>query len=662
MEYNQKITATHLKRRAELYIRQSTMKQVYENAESTLQQYALKNRLVDLGWSEDRIVVIDCDLGRSGADAAGRDGFKQLVADVGSGEAGAVACIECSRLSRNSSDWGRLMEICAITKTVLIDADGVYDPNDFNDRILLGLKGTINEAELHFIRARMYGGKLNKARRGELRTRLPVGYVYDEGGRVAKDPDDEIRGAVQLLFDSFRRIGSANGTAAFFNEKGYKYPVNTGYGFKKSEVQWKTLTSSKVYMILHNPIYAGTYSYGRRRTERTLEGKKIRNASADEIVVCLENHHECYISVDEYYENIEKMKANNTRKSGSVPREGAALLQGIAVCGRCGHKMAVYYHKREDGTVNHYYSCSKNGWRGGGDRCQSVKGAAPDTAVSDMILETLTPMTVSAAIEIEKESRRRKNVSDNYFLMRVERAQYELGLAKSRYMSVDPANRLVAFELEKLWNTRIVELTVAEEELERHNREKDAFQLNDSLFNELEGLAEDVHKVWRSGKMRIQDKKRIVRSLIESVTIIKGNSTITLGIIFKSGALKSIELDDTKPFFKKWKTTPEVLDYIRSESTAHNSKEISDLLNQNGYKSGKDEEFTSKKVRYLMEHYEIPSLKSYFRSKGYLYAKEKADLLGISVSQLGKLRQKGVLECKWEIVDEKPVYMYAPIQ
>lgn len=220
MEISQKIAVKHLKKKALLYIRQSSIRQVHENIESTIRQYALKERLIELGWPKENIKIIDSDLGQSGAQTD-RQGFKELVADVGAGEAGAVACIECSRLSRNSSDWGRLMEICALTKTLLIDADGIYDPNNFNDRILLGLKGTMSEAELHFLRERMDGGRLNKAKRGELRVKLPIGYVYDLSGHIVKDPDTGLRNAMQLLFDTFTRIGSARGTAIFFKESGY---------------------------------------------------------------------------------------------------------------------------------------------------------------------------------------------------------------------------------------------------------------------------------------------------------------------------------------------------------------------------------------------------------------------------------------------------------
>lgn len=660
MEFSQKITAAHLKRRAVLYIRQSTMKQVYENAESTIRQYALKDRLVTLGWSEECITVIDSDLGHSGADAGARDGFKQLVADVGSGEAGAVACIECSRLSRNSHDWGRLMEICAITKTVLIDADGVYDPNDFNDRMLLGLKGTISEAELHFIRARMNGGKISKVKRGELRIPLATGYIYVDGERIEKDPNAEVRGAIELLFDTFRRIGSANGTAAFFNRNGYMCPNDTGGGFCKGEIQWKPLTEHRTRAILHNPLYAGIYSYGKQRWEHTLDGKKIRNVAEDDWLVRLEDHHEGYISIEEYYGNVAKLKANNSRNSGSAPREGTALLQGIAICGKCGSKMAVQYYVNKDGQRTPYYVCGANNWANHGKRCQSVQGTVLDNAVSNLILETLTPMAVEEALEVEREASRRKEASENYFQMQVERSRYEMELAKKRYMSVDPSNRLVAFELERLWNTKIVEMSQSEEDLNRHIREKNAAKLNGSVSAGLDGLSGDLNEIWHSGQMRIQDKKRVLRCLLEDVTITKGYEETMLGVLFKTGAARAIECKNAKPSYTGWTTSFEVLNYIREKSPSHTAEEISNMLNHEGHKTGMGGEFTTKKVTYLMRYYNIPTMESCFREKGYRYSDETAASLGVSLGQLGKLRQKGKLNLEWVIVDAKPIYMYSP--
>jgi len=659
LEHNQKINASHLKRRAVLYIRQSTMKQVYENSESTKRQYALKERLIALGWTDDCITVIDNDLGYSGADVEKRDGFKQLVADVGSGEAGAVACIECSRLSRNSHDWGRLMEICAITKTVLIDADGIYDPNDFNDRILLGLKGTISEAELHFIRARMEGGRINKAKRGEYRLKLPAGYVYDTVGRIVIDPNSDIKSAVQLFFDTFRRVGTACGTAKFFREHNYKYPVDNSRGFGNGEVQWKELTADRACRILNNPTYAGIYTYGKKHWEHTLEGKKRKNKPEDEWLVRMEDHHDGYISKDEFYGNIAKLNANNPRQSGTPPREGSALLQGVAICGICGLKMLPQYHISKDGKEIPYYTCKANGWKNSGRSCQTAHGLALDSAISDLILEELSPIAIKNAIEIEQEVNRRKDASDNYFLMQVERANYEVDLAKKRYMNVDPSNRLVAFELESNWNEKIIELSKAEEELNRHNREKNMNRLNNPVSIELTDLPGDLKRIWHTDEIRIQDKKRILRCLIEDVTITRGSHVTTLGILFKTGATRVIECKNPVLRYIERKTDPKVLNFIRENSEFYTASEIAILLNQNNYKTGADNSFNRQKVYQIMTNYKIPTLGFHLKEKGYLNAEEKASQLGITPHSLANLRRSSALSCDWKIVDGKTC-LYAP--
>ena len=300
MEYSQKITAAQLKRKAALYLRQSTMKQVFENSESTIRQYALKEKLTQLGWQPDDIMVIDCDLGQSGSGSSERSGFRKLVADVSNNEIGAIACLETSRLARNSQEWSRLMEICAITQTVLIDADGIYNLNDFNDRMLLGLKGTMSEAELHFIRERMRGGLLSKAKRGELRQFLPVGYVYDEADRIVKDPNIEVQSSVKMFFEIFRMCGSATGMALHYKNNGYKMPRDPSRGFDCKEIVWGNLSPTRALNILHNPVYAGVYAYGQRQTVTKIDGKETRKKPVEEWHVYLPEHHEGYITEEAF--------------------------------------------------------------------------------------------------------------------------------------------------------------------------------------------------------------------------------------------------------------------------------------------------------------------------------------------------------------------------
>ncbi len=661
MDYdNHKITSTHLKRKAILYIRQSTMRQVYENNESTIRQYALKEKLISLGWAEENITVIDSDLGQTGAESSGRDGFKQLVADLGSSEVGAVASIECSRLSRSSLDWGRLMEICAITRTVLIDDDGVYDPNSFNDRLLLGLKGTMSEAELHFLHARMRGGALNKAKRGEYKVPLPIGLVYNEVGQVIKDPNMEVQNAVMLFFEAFRICGSAFKMLSYYRKNGYKIPNNPQHGFSSKEIIWVDLSSARAINMLHNPAYAGIYTYGKRQTVCTVHGKKSRLKPVDEWHVYIKEHHESYISGEEYERNQEKLLQNYIRRAPkSPPREGNALLQGMVICGRCGTRMTVQYGRHKNRTTPYYLCDDKAKHYTGGSLCQTVHGRALDEAVSILLLERLTPMAVKAAIQVQKELEQRRAASDNYFIMKVERARYDVELAKKRYMNVDSSNRLVAFELEKLWNQKITELAKTEEELRNHeNIKKEG--IKDLDAQKLLALPENMQDVWENGHVNIQDKKRILRCLIEDVTITKGRTTTQLGVCFKGGTSAVIECANPPKSYTTWTTSGEILDLIREKSKCCTASEIAEILTKAGYKSGKGCEFTAAHVTYLQRAYEIPSYQEHLRNKGYLTAKKKAESLDIRPNELHQRKNAGEFEGKVFRTSGKGDYMFAP--
>ena len=344
-----KVTAAHVKRDAFLYVRQSTLRQVQQNTESTQRQYGLQQRAVGLGWGMERVHVIDCDLGHSGASAVDREGFQQLVAEVSMGHAGIVLGLEVSRLARNSADWQRLLELCALTDTLILDEDGLYDCNDFNDRLLLGLKGTMSEAELHFLQARMRGGLLNKARRGELASPLPVGLMYNESGHVQLDPDQQVQQAVRLLFETFRRTGAARATVMHFQREGLSFPRRLHTSTQKGELLWGELNLSCVLQILHNPRYAGAFFFGRTHTRTWPDGeKRTQHLPVQEWLVLIPNLHVGYIPWEEYQENQRRLQegaqARGSDRRKSPPREGPALLQGLVICGVCGLRMTVRYH------------------------------------------------------------------------------------------------------------------------------------------------------------------------------------------------------------------------------------------------------------------------------------------------------------------------------
>ena len=464
-----KVQRHHLERGAYLYIRQSSMRQVVENAESAKRQYALRGRAVALGWRDEQIIVIDNDQGESGASAIWREGFQRLVSDVGLGRAGIVMGLEVSRLARNNADWQRLLEICALADTLILDEDGVYDPASFNDRLLLGLKGTMSEAELHVIKARLRGGILNKAKRGEFRCPLPTGLVYDLSGNVALDPDLQVRETIAHFFETFSRVGSASQTVKTFRKEGLLFPSR----LHNSETVFRPLTASTAMRVLTNPRYAGAYAYGRRQFRRTIEGKKtVRSRGNDDWLACIPNAHPGYISWEQHQENLKILKANGHGYDAartSIPREGPALLQGRAFCGRCGGQFRVRYADRR-GRQDAWYVCDRPHIYRGEPSCQSIAGPPVDQAIGMLIAEEMTPLAVELALEVRSEIQARHEEADRLRCRAIERAQTDADLAQRRFMLVDPNNRLVADMLEGEWNDRLRILANAREERQRAQR------------------------------------------------------------------------------------------------------------------------------------------------------------------------------------------------
>jgi len=660
MEYNQKITAIQLKRKAVLYIRQSTMMQVYENAESTMRQYALTEKLIQLGWQLESIATIDCDLGQSGSGSCERGGFERLVADVINDEVGAIACLETSRLARNSREWGRLMEICSITKTVLIDADGIYNLSDFNDRLLLGLKGTMNEAELHFLRSRMRESALSKAKRGELRKALPIGYVYNEAGDVVKDANIDVQSAVNQFFETFRMCGSAHRTVRYYTENGFKIPKDTSRGFGGKEMQWVDLSTGKAVDMLRNPAYAGIYAYGRMQASATFDGTKFRPKPEEEWHVRMSGRHEGYISEDEFNMNQAVLLKNSTRASPVPPtREGGALLQGIAICGVCWSRMTVRYQGAKNGNTP-YYACDGFAKRYGGTSCQYVHGVEVDKAISNLVLERLTPIAIENALKVQQEIEQREAASDSYFSLRLERARHEAGLARKRYMSVDPSNRLVAFELEKIWNQKISELAKAEEELRIHERSKETVSLQPNV-SELMSIPGNVRDIWNNANVPAIERKRIIRCLVEDVTITKDGRDIRLGVRFKTGAIAKLNCQSPPLIYTIQSTSSDVIDIIRHESTSRTKEEIVHILNAGGYVSSSGVPFSVGIIRDIMRAHNIPSLKEHLKARGYITAKEKATELNIDYSTFHRMRVAGRLNCDFIKTSGNGDYMFAPL-
>ncbi|OGR09451.1 MAG: hypothetical protein A2341_02225, partial [Deltaproteobacteria bacterium RIFOXYB12_FULL_58_9] len=542
-ETNSKVAARHLKRNAYLYVRQSTLRQVFENTESTERQYALRQRAVALGWPLDRIVVVDSDLGQSGASAVDREGFQKLVAEVGMGRAGIVMGLEVSRLARNSTDWHRLLEICALTDTLILDEDGIYDPAHFNDRLLLGLKGTMSEAELHIMKARLVGGMLNKARRGELQCRLPIGFVYDDAARVVLDPDRQVQQTLRAFFQTFRRTGSATATVKDFRKQGILFPRRAKDGAHKGEVLWGQLEHARALWVLHNPRYAGAFCYGRSRQRPHAQAGRYHRLPREEWIALIQGAHEGYITWDEFEENQRRLQANSAAHGAdrrhSPPREGPALLQGLVVCGTCGLRMTVRYHLR-GGQPLPTYVCQRDGIEHAAPICQSIPGASVDEAVGNLLLDAVQPMALEVTLAVNEELQGRIDQADALRRKRVERAQFEVELARRRYMRVDPDNRLVADSLEAEWNEKLRALTQAQEEAERE-RQADRVLIDEDQRARILGLATDLPRLWRDPATPAREKKRMLRLLVEDVTLLKGKE-LTAHVRFRGGDAKTLSL------------------------------------------------------------------------------------------------------------------------
>lgn len=655
---SQKVTADHLKRNAYLYVRQSTIRQVFENTESTKRQYALRQRAVALGWPLERIIVIDDDQGQSGASTANRKGFQQLVAEVGMGQAGIVLGLEVSRLARNNSDWHRLLEICGLSQTLILDEDGIYDPTHFNDRLLLGLKGTMSEAELHVLRARLRGGVLNKAKRGELECPVPVGFAYDAQARVILDPDRQVQDSVHLLFRTFRRTGSAMATVKAFRKQAVNFPRRLRKGPNKGELLWGPLEHSRVLQILHNPRYAGAFVFGRSRTYKRADGTEVqRKLPRDQWHTLLPDLHPGYISWQEFEENQARLQENarsvGAERRKSPPREGPALLQGLAVCGICGGRMTPRYHHRYARLVPDYV-CQRESIREGKPICQTVPGRVADEAISEVLLETVTPMALEVSLAVQSELQFRIDEADRLRRKQVERAQYEADLARRRFMQVDPDNRLVADSLEGEWNDKLRALTAAKEEYDRL-RQKDRAVLDDGQRAKILSLATDFPRLWKDPNTPDRERKRMVRLLLEDVTLIK-NEDITLHVRFKGGATRTLKRPLPLNAWQMNMTSPEVVTEIDHLLDRYTETQIAGILNDRGFRSGMDRDFNFLIVGRIRRAHGLKSRYHRLRERGMLTQEELAPMLGVNPCTIRQWRRNGLLRA--HAYNDKSEFLY----
>ncbi len=658
-EMHNKVTAAHLEREAYLYVRQSTLRQVFENTESTKRQYALRERAVALGWALDRVVVIDSDLGQSGADSD-RAGFQKLVAAVGLGEVGVVLGLEVSRLARSSSDWHRLLEICALTDTLILDEDGLYNPSHFNDRLLLGLKGTMSEAELHVLRSRLQGGILAKASRGELEIGLPVGLVYTPDGKVDLDPDQQVQTVLRAFFEAFRNAGSATGIVRSFREQGLLFPRRLRTGPHKGELMWAPLKLSHALDTLHNPRYAGAFAYGRCQTKRTPGGGvTVRQLPREQWQTLIPDAHPAYISWAEYENNQQRLAANAQAQGAdrrkSPPREGPALLQGMIICGRCGGRMTVGYLKRGSDLVPEY-RCQSDGIEFARKKCQVVPGHGLDRAIGDLLIEIVSPLALEVSLSVQEELHRRSDEADRLRRQQVERARYEAELAQRRYLRVDPDNRLVADSLEADWNQKLRALVAAQEDYERQ-READRSLLDDEKRAQILALATDFPRLWRDPATPDRDRKRMVRLILEDVTLIRQEQIIA-HVRFRGGATRTLNLPVPPKVWQLWQTSPAVVEEIDRLLEHHTDSEIAASLNERGFRPGRTEHFTRWMVMNIRHHYGLTDLFTRLRRRGLLTADEMAIALNASRKTVADWRRSGKLVAY--AFNDKGQYLYDP--
>jgi DNA invertase Pin-like site-specific DNA recombinase len=656
-----KVTAAHLSRQAMLYVRQSSLKQVIHNTESAIRQYDLRGKAIALGWDASQVTVIDIDQGHSGASAADREGFQQMVAEVSLGRAGIVLGLECSRLARNNADWHQLLELCAMTGTLICDEDGLYDPRSFNDRMLLGLKGTMAESELHFIKARLRGGQLSKARRGELIMPLPVGLAYDAAGHVILDPDAAVQGALRHLLATFEATGSATAVVKAFSAAGLPFPRRHQKGPRKGETDWQPLRHHAVLRVLHNPRYAGAFAYGRTAHQIRPGGKaSARKLPRDQWTSFIPGAHPGYITLDQYEANVARLTANAAAhgrdRAAGPPREGPALLQGLIICGRCGLRMTVRYHARGATQVPDYM-CQRDGIENGRPACAAIPGGDLDQAVGGLLIATLTPLAVEAALQVSAELEHRASEADALRAAHVERARYHADLARRRYLAVDPANRLVAGTLEADWNTALRALSDAQETYDKARREH-AGQLTGANKARIAQLVTDLPGIWNDPGTPQRERKRIARLLLADVTATRTGDTITAHVRLAGGQHHALAIPAPLPIGDQRRTPADVLAAIDELLDRHTTGEIAGILNQRGMASGTGEPFHRLIVDHIIRTYRLRSRRSRLRATGMLTLAETAAAHGVHPHTIKAWRRAGIVSA--ERYNDKGEHLYYP--
>jgi excisionase family DNA binding protein len=640
MSDNLKIQETHLRRRAYVYIRQSSTTQVLTNRESTDRQYQLSERAVQLGWSKTQIKIIDEDLAHTGSGVVTRNGFAQMTNEVAMGQVGVILCLEASRIARNNAEWYRLLELCGVTDTLIGDTDGLYHPGLFNDRLLLGLKGTMAEAELHVLRMRLNGAIRNKAKRGELRRGLPVGLIWGEAdGEVLFHPDQAVTGAIRSVFEKFAELGSARQVWLWFQSEKLLFPHQCPHG----QILWVKPTYIAIHTVLSNPVYAGAYAYGKSRCERYVDEngrvrKRVRLLPQQQWAVLIPNHHPGFIDWATFEMNQARLASNcrpGPQDTVGAVREGSALLQGLATCGRCGRHLRVCYQGKN--STPGYYCANSQAFNGRGIWCLRVGGVRIDQAVTEAFLDAISPAGTEAAMTALTIGEAEHHAALKQFRLQVERARYEAERAERRYRSVEPENRLVARTLETEWENKLQDQRAAEAELMRKEQEQ-RLQLTDAQREQIRALGNDLKRVWSAPTTMDRDRKELLRSLLEEVKIdvVSDEGKAHLVLRWKTSAVTELDVMWRVARTAPVRTDEDTIELLRRLAMHHPDTVIAGVLNRQGRKTATGENFTANRVASLRTHWKIPCYKpAPTPPEGELLTVEAAaNQLGVAASTL----------------------------
>ena len=658
MSDNLKIQETHLRRAAYVYIRQSSATQVLVNRESTERQYQLTERAVQLGWSRTQIKVIDEDLAHTGSGVVTRHGFAQMIQEVGLGQVGVILCLEASRIARNNAEWYRLLELCGVTDTLIGDLDGLYHPGLFNDRLLLGLKGTMAEAELHVLRLRLNGAIRNKAKRGELRRGLPVGLLWGEGeGEVIFHPDQAVTGAIRTVFEKFAELGSARQVWLWFRSEGLPFPHERPNG----QILWVKPTYIALHTVLSNPVYAGAYAYGKSRSERYVDEtgrvrKRVRHLPMDQWAVLIRDHHPGFIDWATFEMNQARLASNThpgPHQADGAVREGAALLQGLATCGRCGRHLRVYY-QGENSTPG-YYCANSQAFNGRGTWCLRVGGVRVDRAVVETFLEAIAPAGLEAAIAAQSLGEAQDQNAIKLFRLQAERARYEAERAERRFRNVEPENRLVARTLESEWENKLHDQRAAQAELARKEQEQ-RLELTQAQREQIRTLGSDLKRVWDAPTTTDRDRKELLRTLLEEVRIdvLADQAKAHLMLRWKSGAVIELDVVWRIPRIAPIRTDEDTIELIRRLAVHHPDTVIAGVLNRQGRKTATGESFIANRVASLRQHWKIPCYQAPTTPPEgeLLTVQAAADQLGVAASTLLRWLMDGFIGGEQVVIGE----------